>query len=95
MTKRRSSTDTHKSGGATVGSKIAAVAGLVALVDGRRGVQALVLGLIFLKYISDAFEERHAELEADEKLRAPTQRIRTSIARRTSSGFRRKRDGCS
>src|SRR4051794_7752033 len=26
----------------------------------------VVLGLIFLKYISDAFEERHAELAADE-----------------------------
>ncbi len=27
----------------------------------------VVLGLIFLKYISDAFEERHAALEADRK----------------------------
>lgn len=27
----------------------------------------VVLGLIFLKYISDAFEEKHAELEADRK----------------------------
>src|SRR4051794_29234112 len=27
----------------------------------------VVLGLIFLKYISDAFEEKHAELEADKK----------------------------
>lgn len=26
----------------------------------------VVLGLLFLKYVSDAFEERHAELEADE-----------------------------
>ena len=25
----------------------------------------VVLGLIFLKYISDAFEEQHAKLEAD------------------------------
>src|SRR5438874_6568694 len=27
----------------------------------------VVLGLIFLKYISDAFEERHAALQADKK----------------------------
>src|SRR5882724_11511294 len=27
----------------------------------------VVLGLIFLKYISDAFEEQHARLEADRK----------------------------
>ena len=27
----------------------------------------VVLGLIFLKYISDAFEEKHAELEAERK----------------------------
>src|SRR5450432_2471225 len=27
----------------------------------------VVLGLIFLKYISDAFEEKHAELVADRK----------------------------
>src|SRR6266699_1900489 len=27
----------------------------------------VVLGLIFLKYISDAFEEQHAKLEADKK----------------------------
>src|SRR5271169_4462509 len=27
----------------------------------------VVLGLIFLKYISDAFEEQHAKLEADRK----------------------------
>src|SRR5215207_6919773 len=27
----------------------------------------VVLGLIFLKYISDAFEERHATLDADRK----------------------------
>jgi type I restriction enzyme M protein len=27
----------------------------------------VVLGLIFLKYLSDAFEEQHAKLEADRK----------------------------
>ena len=37
----------------------------------------VVLGLIFLKYISDAFEEQHAELEA-ESAKAPTQKTPTS-----------------
>ena len=32
---------------------------------GRRRVQHVVLGLIFLKYISDAFEKAHAKLESE------------------------------
>ena len=32
----------------------------------------VVLGLIFLKYISDAFESKHAELEASPVSRWPT-----------------------
>ena len=40
----------------------------------------VVLGLIFLKYISDAFEEQHARSVAD-RSRAPTPRIRTSTGR--------------
>ena len=53
----------------------------------------VVLGLIFLKYISDAFEEQHAELEADRTPRAPTPKTRTSTAPRTSSGCRRRPAG--
>ena len=53
----------------------------------------VVLGLIFLKYISDAFEEQHAELEARAVGRAPTPKTRTSTAPRTSSGCRRRRGG--
>ena len=43
-------------------------------------------GLIFLKYISDAFEEQHAELEAAAWRRAPIPKTPTSTAPSTSSG---------
>jgi hypothetical protein len=52
----------------------------------------VVLGLIFLKYISDAFEERHAALEADRKSGADPEG-RTSTAPTTSSGCPRRRAG--
>jgi type I restriction enzyme M protein len=52
----------------------------------------VVLGLIFLKYISDAFEEQHARLDA-ERPRAPIRRIRMNTAHSTSSGCRPKRAG--
>ena len=41
----------------------------------------VVLGLIFLKYISDAFEEKHAELEPS-RPRAPTPRTRDEYSAR-------------
>ena len=41
----------------------------------------VVLGLIFLKYISDAFEERHARNSNASRPRAPTRRTRTSTGR--------------
>jgi type I restriction enzyme M protein len=53
----------------------------------------VVLGLIFLKYISDAFEEKHAALAAHRATPAPTPKTRTSTAPRTSSGCRRKPAG--
>ena len=53
----------------------------------------VVLGLIFLKYISDAFEEMHARLEGEQVQRVPTRRTRTSIEPRTSSGCRPKPAG--
>ena len=52
----------------------------------------VVLGLIFLKYISDAFEEVHARLTG-ERSRAPIPRTRTNTGRRTFSGCRRRRAG--
>ena len=53
----------------------------------------VVLGLIFLKYISDAFEAKHAELDSQTKSKAPIRRTWTNIARSISSGCRRKRAG--
>ena len=52
----------------------------------------VVLGLIFLKYISDAFEAKHADLDAH-RAKAPTPRTGTSTAPRASSGCRRRRAG--
>jgi len=52
----------------------------------------VVLGLIFLKYISDAFEAKHAELEAQKKDGADPEDP-TSTVPSTSSGCRRKRAG--
>ena len=46
----------------------------------------VVLGLIFLKYISDAFEAKHAELEAQKAIRALTRKTRTNIAPQASFG---------
>ena len=48
----------------------------------------VVLGLIFLKYISDAFEEQHARARRRRRLKAPIPRTPTSTAPRTSSGCR-------
>jgi len=59
----------EKSNGATVGYE----AQLWQMADALRGsmdaaeYKHVVLGLIFLKYISDAFEEHHAKLAADKK----------------------------
>jgi type I restriction enzyme S subunit len=54
----------------------------------------VVLGLVFLKYISDAFEELHASSKPSRpRDRAPTRRTPTSTAPRTSSGCRRRRAG--
>jgi type I restriction-modification system DNA methylase subunit len=52
----------------------------------------VVLGLIFLKYISDAFEEKHAQLAA-ERAKGPTRRTLTSTEPSTSSGCPKRRAG--
>jgi len=39
----------------------------------------VVLGLIFLKYVSDAFKERHAELEAGSAIRNTTTTWATTL----------------
>ena len=53
----------------------------------------VVLGLIFLKYISDAFEAKHAELEAQKARRRRSRKTPTSTAPPASSGCRRRRAG--
>jgi type I restriction-modification system DNA methylase subunit len=50
----------------------------------------VVLGLIFLKYISDSFEEVHASLLQEKDA---TPKTGTNIWRKMSSGCRRKRAG--
>ena len=66
QTKQRSTTQTND--GATVGY----AARLWQMADALRGsmdaaeYKHVVLGLIFLKYISDAFEAQHAQLEAEQ-----------------------------
>ena len=80
--------------GATTGHE----AELWRMADALRGsmdaaeYKHVVLGLIFLKYISDAFEEMHARSRPS-GTRAPTRRIRTSTGPRTSSGCRWRRAG--
>jgi len=68
---KRNSTSTHNSS-ATVGYE----AELWQMADALRSnmdpaeYKHVVLGLIFLKYISDAFEERHGQLEAERSVGA-------------------------
>ena len=68
MAKRRKSSTPNEKSGATVGYE----AQLWQMADALRGsmdaaeYKHVVLGLIFLKYISDAFEEHHAKLVADQ-----------------------------
>ena len=52
----------------------------------------VVLGLIFLKYISDAFEEQHSGLQA-EKSKGADPEDPANTAPRASSGCRQRRAG--
>ncbi len=69
MAKRKQGSKAAKANGATVGYE----AQLWQMADALRGsmdaaeYKHVVLGLIFLKYISDAFEEQHARLVAEKK----------------------------
>src|SRR5919106_631561 len=69
MAQRKISSNKSSSNGATVGYEQQ----LWHMADALRGsmdaaeYKHVVLGLIFLKYISDAFEEQHAKLESDKK----------------------------
>ena len=85
--------------GQTTAANVGYEAQLWQMADALRGsmdaaeYKHVVLGLIFLKYISDAFEEQHAKLVAEQGARAPTPRTPTSTARRASSGCRPRRAG--
>ena len=76
--------------GATTGYE----AELWSMADALRGsmdaaeYKHVVLGLIFLKYISDAFEERHASSGRRTERKAPTRRTGRVPRSRTSSGCR-------
>jgi type I restriction enzyme M protein len=67
MARSRNEAKAARNNGATVGYE----AELWRMADALRGsmdaaeYKHVVLGLIFLKYISDAFEEQHARLEAE------------------------------
>jgi type I restriction enzyme M protein len=67
LAKRKNNASTGNTTGATVGYE----AELWQMADALRGsmdaaeYKHVVLGLIFLKYISDAFEEQHTKLEAE------------------------------
>jgi type I restriction enzyme M protein len=69
LAKRKNNTEAPEASAATVGYE----AQLWQMADALRGsmdaaeYKHVVLGLIFLKYISDAFEEQHAKLVADRK----------------------------
>ena len=82
LAKRNSNAQSPETTSATVGYE----AELWKMADALRGsmdaaeYKHVVLGLIFLKYISDAFEEQHAKLEASGR-RAPTPRTPTSTGR--------------
>ena len=69
MAKKNSSTSTKKQNGSA--ANIGYEAQLWQMADALRGsmdaaeYKHVALGLLFLKYISDAFEEKHAQLEAE------------------------------
>ena len=94
MAKRRNNPETGDATGATVGYE----AQLWQMADALRGsmdaaeYKHVVLGLIFLKYISDAFEEQHSGLQA-EKSKGADPEDPANTAPRASSGCRQRRAG--
>ncbi len=80
--RRKNSTGKSNSTSATVGYE----AELWQMADALRGsmdaaeYKHVVLGLIFLKYISDAFEEQHAKLVAECDMSADSPRCCPSLS---------------
>ena len=89
---KKKNAETESASAATVGYE----AELWLMADALRGsmdaaeYKHVVLGLIFLKYISDAFEEQHTRLRPRRR-RALIRRTRTSTEPRASSGCRPRR----
>jgi type I restriction-modification system DNA methylase subunit len=89
----------RKTSGAENGATVGYEAKLWQMADALRGsmdaaeYKHVVLGLIFLKYISDAFEEQHARLHADKKKGADP-KTPTNTAPSTFSGCRPKLAQC-
>ena len=89
----------EKGGNAGYGSAAGIEAELFKAADKLRGnmepsdYKHVALGLIFLKYISDAFESKHTEILASEY---PEDAGRSGICTqpKTSFGFRRRPGGC-
>ncbi|MEX0958521.1 MAG: class I SAM-dependent DNA methyltransferase [Burkholderiales bacterium] len=69
MARQKKNTNANKSNGANLGFEAKLWAAADALRNNMDAAEYkhVVLGLIFLKYISDAFEAKHAELEAQKK----------------------------
>ena len=93
---KKISTAAASNAGATVGYE----AQLWQMADALRGsmdaaeYKHVVLGLLFLKYISDAFEEQHAKLEAERDQGAdPEDPDEYRGAEHRSSGCRPRRAG--
>ncbi len=72
MPARRRSVANNPQANAANGATVGYEAGLWRMADALRGsmdaaeYKHVVLGLIFLKYVSDAFEEQHAQLVAEQ-----------------------------
>ena len=95
MARKKQTNNGRKNDGATVGYE----AQLWQMADALRGsmdaaeYKHVVLGLIFLKYISDAFEEQHAEARGREGAGRRPRGPRRVPRARASSGCRPRRAG--
>ncbi len=93
MARKPKKQDTKKNGELGFEAKLWAMADALRNNMDAAEYKHVVLGLIFLKYISDAFEAKHAELEAQSRRRRRSGGSGRIPRRRTSSGCRRRRAG--
>ena len=96
MAKRKPKTTDEKNGnGAVLGfeTKLWSAADKLRNNMDAAEYKHVVLGLIFLKYISDTFAERHTQAPGRPKATGPTRKTLTSTAPRGSFGSRRSPAG--